>query len=91
MISRSRTDIIEDMLQVAEPGVIKTRMMHRAFLSFSQLKTYLELLIDSGLLEYSEEEKLYRTTEKGRYFLKTYKEMKQTISPKEEKVIVDYN
>jgi predicted transcriptional regulator len=75
MIYRSRTEIIENILLVAEPGVPRTRIMYRAFLSFIQLREYLELLTDTGLLEYSEEEKLYRTTERGKYFLKIYKEM----------------
>jgi predicted transcriptional regulator len=75
------------MLEIAQGGAIKTRIMYRAFLSFPQLKEYLELLTDSGLLEYSEEEREYRTSEKGRYFLKLYKEVGQTLAPKESKAM----
>lgn len=76
------------MLQVAQGGAIKTRIMYRAFLSFPQLNEYLELLTDSGLLEYSEGERKYHTSEKGRYFLKMYKDIGQTIAPKESKTMV---
>jgi predicted transcriptional regulator len=85
VINRSRTDIVENILKVAETGAIKTKIMYGAFLSYPQLKAYLELLIDSGLLKYSEG--LYHTTENGKRFLKIYKEMRQTISSKEDKVI----
>ncbi|HEX6067507.1 MAG TPA: winged helix-turn-helix domain-containing protein [Nitrososphaera sp.] len=85
---RSRTDIVASMLQIAQGGAIKTRIMYRAFLSFPQLNEYLELMTDSGLLEYSEEERKYHTSEKGRYFLKMYKDIGQSIAPKESKTAV---
>lgn len=78
------------MLQIAQGGAIKTRIMYRAFLSFPQLNEYLELLTDSGLLEYSEEERKYHTSEKGRYFLKMYKEIGQAIAPKDDKMAVHH-
>lgn len=79
---RSRIDIVANILHVAEPGAIKTRIMYRAFLSFPQLKEYLELLTDSGLLAYSDEERLFRTTAKGKHLLRIYGEVGQMISPK---------
>jgi predicted transcriptional regulator len=78
---RSRMDIAAAILDIAQGGAIKTRIMYRAFLSFPQLKEYLELLLDGGLLQYVEEEKEYYTTEKGRHFLKMYKEVGQMIFP----------
>lgn len=75
-------DIIADMLQVAQNGAIKTKIMYSGFLSFPQLKEYLELLAYSGLLDYSEEKKKYHTTEKGRHFLRIYNEVGRTIAPK---------
>jgi predicted transcriptional regulator len=79
---RSRTDIVADILQITEGGAIKTRIMYRAFLSFPQLKEYLVLLTDSGLVKYTEEDRQYRTTEKGRHFLKMYSEVGNAIAPK---------
>ena len=81
-------DIVADMLEIAQGGAIKTRIMYRGFLSFPQLKEYLVLLTDSALLEYSEEDKQYRTTEKGRQFLKIYEEVGHAIAPKENRVIM---
>ncbi len=78
---RSRMDIAAAILEIAQGGAIKTRIMYKAFLSFPQLKEYLELLLDGGLLEYNEEEKEYYTTEKGKQFLKMYKEVGQMIFP----------
>ncbi|HKZ60893.1 MAG TPA: winged helix-turn-helix domain-containing protein [Nitrososphaera sp.] len=82
---RSRMDIAAAMLDVALGGAIKTRIMYSAFLSFPQLKEYLQLLTDSGLLQYSEKEREYHTTEKGKYFLKMYKDVGQTIYPQDSK------
>lgn len=75
-------DIAAAILDIAQGGSIKTKIMYKAFLSFPQLKEYLEILIDGGLLEYAKEEKLYNTTEKGKRFLKMYREVDSMI-PKE--------
>ncbi len=80
---RSRMDIIAAILETAKEGAIKTKIMYRAFLSFPQLKEYLHVLMDGGLLEYSEEAKMYNTTEKGRHFLEMYSEVGDAISPKD--------
>ena len=77
-------DIVADMLEVAQGGAIKTKIMYKGFLSFPQLVEYREFLTDSGLLDYSKEKKEYRTTEKGRHFLKIY-EVGEAIAPKESK------
>lgn len=55
--------------------------MYNALLSFPQLKEYLELLVDAGMLEYSEEERKYHTTEKGKSFLVMYNEVGKMIAP----------
>ncbi|MEO9295620.1 MAG: winged helix-turn-helix domain-containing protein [Nitrososphaera sp.] len=72
---RSRIDIAASILDTAYNGAMKTYIMYKAFLSFSQLKEYLDLLIDAGLLEYAEEKRTYNTTEKGKRFLKIYREV----------------
>lgn len=78
---RSRTDIVAAILEIAADGVIKTRIMYKAFLSFPQLKEYLSILIERELLEYDEEERIYITTDKGKQFLKMYKDVGQMIFP----------
>jgi predicted transcriptional regulator len=79
---RSRMDIAAAILEIAQGGAIKTRIMYRAFLSFPQLKEYMELLTDHDLLEYSESDGVYTTTQKGHRFLEMYKEIDSMV-PKE--------
>jgi predicted transcriptional regulator len=43
--------------------------MYKAFLSYAQLKDYLTVLEDNGLLAYDKGEQIYRTTQKGLRFL----------------------
>jgi predicted transcriptional regulator len=78
---RSRTDIAAAMLEIALDGAIKTRIMYKAFLSFPQLKEYLAVLEEKGLLDYISTDHEYRTTDKGRHFLKMYKDVGQMIFP----------
>jgi predicted transcriptional regulator len=63
---RSRSDIIELLLDAANGGgATKTKLMYTAYLSFSQLKEYLTLLVGNGLIQYEVGRMTYRTTEKG--------------------------
>ena len=77
---RSRTDITAQILEAANGGVTKTKIMYKAFLSYAQLKEYLAVLIENGLLEYIEEEQIYRTTEKGNRFLKIYNQIGEYVA-----------
>ena len=62
---RSRSDIIGLLLDAANGGgATKTKLMYKAYLSFSQLREYLILLVENGLIEY-EGGNTYKTTEKG--------------------------
>ncbi|MDP9288398.1 MAG: winged helix-turn-helix domain-containing protein [Thermoproteota archaeon] len=47
----------------------KTKLMYSAFISFNQLREYLSLLVENGLIQYEEGTHTYRTTEKGIRFL----------------------
>jgi predicted transcriptional regulator len=78
---RSRTDIAAAILEIAVDGSIKTKIMYKAFLSFPQLKEYLGVLEEKGLLEYESIKHEYHTTEKGKQFLKMYKDVGQMIFP----------
>ena len=77
---RSRTDITSQILEAANGGVTKTKIMYKAFLSYAQLKEYLAVLIENGLLEYIEGEQIYRTTEKGNRFLKIYNQIGEYVA-----------
>src|ERR671938_1152827 len=77
---RSRTDIVAQILEAAnesDGGATKTKIMYKAYLSYAQLKEYLAVLVESGLLQVVENgsttnNQIFRTAEKGWQFLKLY-------------------
>jgi len=81
MINRSRTEIVSAMLEAAKGGTTKTRIMFVAFLSYAQLKEYLSMLMESGLIEHMPTERTFRTTKKGLEFIKTASEISRMTDP----------
>ena len=81
---RSRTEIVAMILEAANGGTTKTKIMYNAYLSYSQLKEYLSVLIENNLLEYHGGTKIFRTSEKGLKFLKMHNEIGELlhITPK---------
>jgi predicted transcriptional regulator len=69
---RSRTEIVATILETANGGATKTKIMYSAFLSYNQLKEYLFMLIENNLIEYRDGTQTFRTTEKGLKFLKMH-------------------
>ena len=53
--------------------------MYRSFLSYTQLKEYLPVLIENNLIESHDETETFWTTEKGLKFLKTHNEMEELL------------
>lgn len=86
---RSRTDITAQILEIAAPttgnnnggGTTKTKIMYKAYLSYTQLKEYLSVLMENGLIEYVSTEHKYRTTEKGFKFLSASDQLVQLSAP----------
>ena len=68
--NRSRFEIMADILQKAIPGAKKTWLLYSANLSYSQHQRYLRTLVDLDLL--SKMGGLYKTTEKGMTFIRSY-------------------
>ena len=66
---RSRTEIASQILESATGGTTKTKIMYRAFLSYAQLKEYLTLFEENGLLTYDKGEQVFKTAQKGLHFL----------------------
>ena len=77
---RSRTDIAEMILEAANGGATKTKIMYKAFLSYAQLKEYLTVLLQNDVLEYEDETQLFRTTEKGLRLLQMYNQFDEMMS-----------
>jgi predicted transcriptional regulator len=76
---RSRTEIVSMILEAANGGATKTRIMYKAFLSYAQLKEYLSVLIENNLIEYLEGTQTYKTTEKGFNFLRMHNEIGELL------------
>ena len=72
---RDRHDIVAEILKTAKGGKIKTHIMYKAKLSYSQINEYLNLLVGKGFLENMIIKRkrqtitMYRTTKKGIEFL----------------------
>jgi predicted transcriptional regulator len=76
---RGRTEIVSSILDAANGRATKTKIMYSAFLSYTQLKDYLSILIENNLLEYIEETQTYKTTEKGLNYLKMNNEIGELL------------
>ena len=84
MKTRSRIDIISQILETANGGVTtKIKIMYRANLSYAQLKGYLMTLSDKGLLLYDLDTNTFKTTEKGLEFLEFYNMLDNVIRGEE--------
>jgi predicted transcriptional regulator len=44
---RNRTEIVGNILDAANGGATKTKIMYKAFLSYNQLKEYFSILIEN--------------------------------------------
>ena len=79
MGNRSRTEIVAMILDAANGGTTKTKIMYFAFLSYNQLNEYLSLLIENNLLEYLDGAQIFKTTEKGLNLLKMHNEIDELL------------
>ena len=76
---RSRTEIVCNILDAANGGATKTKIMYIAFLSYGQLKEYLSILIENNLLEYLDADNKFKTTEKGLNYLKMHNQIEELL------------
>ena len=67
------------MLEAANGGATKTKIMYRAFLSYAQLKEYVSVLLENGLLDYDEGAAMLKTTTKGIKFLGIYSQLDMLV------------
>jgi predicted transcriptional regulator len=69
---RDRFNIIHQILEAANGGATKTRMMYKAGLNHNGLKGHLMVIVESDLLRYDRQTHSFKTTEKGLQFLDKY-------------------
>lgn len=83
MKNRSRTDIIATVLEAANGGITKTRILMKANLTSGQLKEYMDWLIAKNLLmeliDDSGSHAAYRTTELGIRYLAMYSSLRSIV------------
>jgi predicted transcriptional regulator len=77
---RSRTELASNILEAANGGATKSKIMYRAFLSYGQLKEYLQMLIQNDLMA-SDVAGIYRTTSKGFRYLETSRQLNGLLVP----------
>src|ERR671917_1405452 len=78
---RSRTELASNILEAANGGATKTKIMYKAFLSYAQLKEYLAMLIQNGLMAHDIEGEMYRTTSTGLKFLESSRQLSGLLTP----------
>ena len=78
---RDKLYIIAEILEIAKDGVLKTQIMYRANLSFTQLNDYLKFMLKNALLEkvWLNDKEVYKATEKGMNFLQRYREITELL------------
>jgi len=78
---RDRLYIIAEILGIARDGVLKTQIMYRGNLSFTQLNDYLGFMLEVGLLEKIRKngKDNYRATDKGVDFLQRYHQIAELL------------
>lgn len=88
---RSRDEIKAQILKLALKPTIQHHLYVHLGTTFKLLKSYLEELIECGLLEYHEANRndkgakgKYLTTEHGKHWLKKWEELQQLINKTEE-------
>jgi predicted transcriptional regulator len=79
MGNRSRTEIVGNILDAANGGTTKIKIMYTAFLSYGQLKGYLSILIENNLIEYVDGDNKFKTTEKGLNYLKMHNQIEELL------------
>jgi predicted transcriptional regulator len=83
---RDKLYIIAEILEIAKGGTLKTQVMYRANLSFTQLNDYLGFMLKINLLEKAEmnAREVYKATDKGLDFLERYHEITELLKTEEE-------
>jgi len=77
---RSRTEIVAMILESSRVGATKTKIMYKAYLSYTQVKEYISFLQDNELLTYEAGTQLYKISEKGYKFLRSYGEISELVT-----------
>lgn len=100
MTVRSTTEIIFDILEIADrgsfggrydddhtDGVMQTEIINKALVGYNQLKEYLKVLTESDLLSFDSATRKFKITQKGRRFVQIYNNMSDLVKEAQEQQI----
>ncbi len=78
---RSKSEKISDILKSVRnyTGTRITQIMYETYIPYNQLKEYMTVMIQNELCVYIEEEKIFRITDYGMYFLRLHGEMDKLL------------
>jgi predicted transcriptional regulator len=79
---RDKLSIIAEIIDIAKEGALKTQIMYKANLSFTQLGDYLAFMSNTELLEKFDASgrEVYGATKKGLNFLERHSELVELIN-----------
>ena len=82
MRNRQKDEIMRDVLYSAQGGAGITKIMFHAYLTHSQAKEYIQMLMQNRLLGYDAESSVrqYRTTPKGIEYLAAVERMADMLA-----------
>ena len=83
---RDKLTILAEILEIAKSGTLKTQIMYKANLSFTQLNEYLDFMLKIRLLEKLETngKEVYVAAEKGLDFLQRHCELMELLKGENE-------
>ncbi|MFZ0511235.1 MAG: winged helix-turn-helix domain-containing protein [Candidatus Nitrosopolaris sp.] len=83
--NRGKIQITADILCLSTVAIKKTHIMYKGNLSYEQVRYYLTDLLNNDLLSQHilEDGIVYRTTEKGREYLRHYTQLMDLVKEKE--------
>jgi predicted transcriptional regulator len=78
---RDKLGIVSEILEIAKEGTLKTQIMYKANLSFTQLNGYLKFMLKTTFLKKftARGKTMYVATEKGLDFLQRYCELTELL------------
>jgi predicted transcriptional regulator len=82
---RDQLSVVASIIETARMGILKTQIMYKANLSFTQLDFYVANLVRKGLIvHYFAGHYMYKTTKKGLKFLQQYQELVKLLDESKE-------
>jgi predicted transcriptional regulator len=79
---RDRLDIYSEILELGNGNEVRVgNISNKSGLPHNLLKKYLKILLQNNLLKYRKEDKTFKTTSKGIYFIGLYHNLLNAVLP----------